>query len=650
MIPPELSGLKGLREITLAGNQLKGRIPPELGNLPWLQHLSLDRNQLEGSIPPELGSLLRLEYLSLDHNQLNGSIPAELGNLEYLRTLELSRNLFTGDIFQQLKGFPRLASLSLGKNSFTGTVPSGLPELPKVRTLDISWNNFVGCVPADLRNIHIWIVPMRFCDEPLLVQTNRPVLKGGIDLRVTYIERLPRYQKYQLAYFRDGNCRYPFNEFRGPVLCPGQADLKRWPDPEEPIELTAYVWNFGNSASGPFDYEWKLNDETLEVGRHGGLESGKYAEFTLLTEWPDEESNPTVTFAIDTQNEIEELIEDNNVVVDWIMGYTLGFYFSPVAYESLTLSTKVGAKFQSPEHWVHRNITRLNEMLAEAGLEERVRAELLYITDRHMLDQGHELQWFMDGWWGIWDKDQYSGRPVGHFNLSSYTERPDIDYGLLHELLHQLGVIDLYRLYVGAPHVLLPDANRPDQKAGCGTDYWTSEQECFRLPEGIIDLMGAGPHIVGSHTAGGLKANTGHRRGFYGEYLYDTPNTTVVRIVDKGNNELPNVTLRIYQVEFQQGTQVQDAVPEFTLTTDASGSVVLPNRGITGIVTATGHQLRPNPFGVIDVVGTNGTFLIEMEGACTNYEWLTIVELNLAYWHGDTDEAVFTKTLRCPPP
>jgi len=86
------------------------------------------------------------------------------------------------------------------------------------------------------------------------------------------------------------------------------------------------------------------------------------------------------------------------------------------------------------------------------------------------------------------------------------------------------------------------------------------------------------------------------------------------------------------------------------VTTDESGLAALPNRGITGIVTATGHQLRPNPFGEIDVVGRNGVFLIEMEGPCTNYEWLTIVELNLAYWQGDTDEAVFTKKLLCPPP
>ena len=92
-----------------------------------------------------------------------------------------------------------------------------------------------------------------------------------------------------------------------------------------------------------------------------------------------------------------------------------------------------------------------------------------------------------------------------------------------------------------------------------------------------------------------------------------------------------------------------DSVSEFEVTSDDFGRAVLPNRGYTGIVTATGHQLRPNPFGVIDVVGMNGLFIIEMEGPCTNYEWLTIVEVNLAYWNGHTDEAEFTKVLQCPP-
>ena len=610
--------------VRLVNIGLTGIVPPALGNLSGLRALKMDHNRLTGVIPQELAELISLEALDLGANSLSGEIPGELGELRNLRELWLANNMLTGKFPEELKSLESLVGM------------------------DLYGNSLLGCIPEELRSVKGNFGRLTYCT---VIRSDRPVLNGGIDLGVTYIERLPRYQRYQLAYFHEGDCSYPFDEFQGAVVCPSQKGIKRWPNPGEPIELTAYVWNFGNMTSGPFDYEWKLNDETLEAGRHGGLESGKYTEFTLSMEWPGDESNPAVTFAVDTRNEIEELVEDNNVLVDWIKGYTLGFYFSLEAYESLSLSTRVGRKFQSPEHWVHNNLARLNKMFAEYGLNDRVRAELFHIAEARTLQHTHNLRWYMDGWWGIWHEDTWTGHRVDNFDLWRYTERPDVEDALLHELLHQLGVIDLYRLQMDTKSVLLPDANNPDQQAGCGRDYWRAEWECYRLPEGIDDIMSGNKPYIGPHTAGGLRTNGGHRRGFYGEYLYDTPQTTILRIVDQDGNRLPNVSLRLFQYEYKSGEgHVLDAVPEFELTTDNSGSVVLPNRGITGIVTETGHQLKPNPFGVIDVVGTNGTFLIEMEGACTNYEWLTIAELNLAYWRGNTDEAVLTKKLRCPPP
>ena len=465
---------------------------------------------------------------------------------------------------------------------------------------------------------------------------------GGIDLGVTYIERLPRYQRYELAYFPSGDCPYPFDDFRGATVCPHQAGVKRWPDPGDPVELIAHVWNFGDTESGPFEYEWTMDGERLEKGIHRGLESGERAGFQLAAEWPGAAANPSVAFSVDTMAEIDELIEDNNAVVDWMKGYTLGFFFSLEAYESLRLSNEPGRLIQSPEQWVHNNIVRLNGMLAEAGLEDRVRAELFDIADEEFLHLNHDLRWYMDGWWGIWDHSN------SHFNLNNYASRPDIEYGLIHELLHQLGVVDLYRMHIGTDIVQLPDANRLGQLAGCGTDYWRYEDECYRFSEGIEDVMSSEHRIIGAHTAGGLRTNTGHRRGFYGEYFFDTPTETAVRIVNQDGETQPNVTLRFYQKELKEVGEVVDAVPEFVVRTDESGTAVLPNRGVTGIVTATGHQLRPNPFGVIDVAGLNGIFIIKMEGECTNYEWLTVVELNLAFWNGHTDEAEFQKTLRCP--
>ena len=208
---------------------------------------------------------------------------------------------------------------------------------------------------------------------------------------------------------------------------------------------------------------------------------------------------------------------------------------APEAYEALSLSTRVGRKFQSPEHWIHGNIARLNQMLAEYGLKDRVRAELFFITEDRYLNLNHELRWFMDGWWHLWHEDPVYAPIAEHLDPWRYTERKDIDYVLLHELMHQLGVIDLYRLEMHTGNVLLPDANNPGKMAGCGKDYWPNEGVCYWLPEGIRDLMVAywEPYnFIGVHTAAGLRENSEHRRGYYGEYLYDTPETTVLRIVD----------------------------------------------------------------------------------------------------------------------
>ena len=629
---------------------LTGAVSPKIGTLTGLEYVDLAGNNLTGAIPQELGNLSNLRVLYLSWNNLTGGIPAELGRLVHLEILDVGRNQLTGEIPRELGDLSNLQMMYLAVNYLTGEVPAELTRLSALQTFHIQYNRLSGCVPDALRDLNTEIGTMRFCGDSLPIRQDRPIFEGGVDLGVAYIERLPRYLRYKIAYFRHGDCPYPFDRFEGAVVCPEQSGIKRWPDPGENVELIAHVWNFGDTTSGPFEFEWKRDDRTLMTGRHAGLESGEHIELALTLEWPGEADNPAITFAVDTQNQVEELIEDNNAVVDWIKGYTVGFYFSAEAYESFRLSSRQGRLIQSPEDWVHYNIAHLNGLLAREGLEDRVRAELLWITEEENLHSRHDLRWYMDGWWGLWH--------VKHspYTLKTYEERPSTHWALLHELMHQLGVIDIYNMHLKPNQVMVPDANRLGEKAGCGEAYWQYEWECFRFPDDIEDLMSSSlrPYF-GPHTAGGLRSNSGHRRGFYGEYLYDTPEQTAVRVVDQHGNPMPDVTLRFYQLELiyqphlQRSRQIVDDIPEFEVTSNESGLAVLPNRGYTGIVTATGHQLRPNPFGVVDVVGLNGLFLIEMEGTCTNYEWLTIVELNLAFWEGHTEDAEFTKVLHCPP-
>ena len=648
-IPTELGNLSNLTELLLDRNDLTGKIPSALGKLSDLEELFLYDNSLIGAIPSEIGNLKMLEELNFSENEFNGEIPPELGELEYVEEIDLSHNQLMGGIPPELGGLENLDEMDLSHNQLTGEIPPELADLPSIDYINLAMNNLSGCIPYELRYVVEADPNLTICDPPPLSHSLRgPLFVGGPDLEVTYIERLPRYEKYKIAYFHGGDCGYPYDEFLGAVVCPEQDGIKRWPDVGETVQLIAHVWNFGDAASGPFDYHWSIDGATVETGRFNGLEPGERAVMVLERRWPGSQGNPTVTFTLDPNNSVDELLEDNNELTDWMKGYTIGFFLSPVAYESLTHSNEPGRVMQSPEHWIHRNIYRLNEMLAEAGVEDRVRTELFVITEDRHYQNSHQLRHYMDGWWSILHNDDH----FTFFNKDAYEHRPEIDYGLLHELMHQLGVIDLYQMDLGTEGVLLPDANRPGEKAGCGTDYWNAVWECYRFTEnGIGDLMAYLNHWIGPHTAGGLRSNAGHRRGFYGEYLYDTPQITSIRIVDDDGNPLPNTELRFYQKEEQpEAGYIVDSTPEFELTTNATGVAALPNRGITGIVTATGHQLQPNPFGVIDVVGRNGIFIIEMEGAlCTNYEWLTVVDLNLAYWEGHEEKAVFDRTLSCPP-
>ncbi len=649
-MPPELGQLDALQVLDVADNRLTGHIPQELGNLTKLTYLNLAVNQLDGPIPSEIGNLTRLTFLDLAQNQLTDSIPWELGNLTGLEDLVLGANRLSGEIPKEIAQLTELKVLVLDSNEFVGEIPRELAGLKKLRILRLDGNFLAGCVPDELKVTDFNVGGLYFCSElepvsdPQLITDDVPVFEGGVDLGVVFIERLPRYLTHRVAYSVDSHdCPYPFEEFVGVVDCERDVEIKRWPDPGDTVELIAHVRNYGDTPSGPFAWQWKIDDEVLIAKDHDGLDGGKRTRFKMTMTWPDSDENPVVEFVVDPLDQVEELIEDNNLVTDWIKGYTIGIYYSQIAYDSLKLSNQTGRTIQSPDQWVHNNAVSLNGFLARAGLEDRIRLELFFITDeRHPRTA---LRRYLDGWWPVWDGN--------YFTLEDYTRRPDIDIGLHHEWLHQLGVIDLYWLHVGPRNIQLPDVNRPGKQAACGPPYHNTEWECFRLPYESLGLMSdASVRQIGAHTAGALRANSGFRRGYYGEYLYDTPTETSIKVVDSEGNPVPDATVHFYQLGLG-GLVVTtiDDIPEFTVVTDAEGSAKLPNRGPTGITTATGHQHRPNPFGLINVVGQNGLFLIEMiSDECTNYEWLNITELNLAYWDGHTETAEFTKTLRCPPP
>jgi len=113
-----------VEKLSLAGNELRGRIPPALGDLFRLEVLSLARNRLTGTIPSELTKLANLESLGLGWNSLSGTIPTELGKLANLGLLDLRAN------------------------SLTGALPQSFLQLESLESLYLGWGNERLCVPG----------------------------------------------------------------------------------------------------------------------------------------------------------------------------------------------------------------------------------------------------------------------------------------------------------------------------------------------------------------------------------------------------------------------------------------------------------------------------------------------------------------------
>ena len=163
-------------------------------------------------------------------------------------------------------------------------------------------------------------------------------------------------------------------------------------------------------------------------------------------------------------------------------------------------------------------------------------------------------------------------------------------------------------------------------------------------------------HLYSSHGAAGFSSTKGYRRGYYGEYQFDIPRENTIRVLDSRGDPAAGVEVSLYQRNgpiMWPGEVTVDDTPEFTGMTDGDGRVRLANRQIIGgpWATRTGHVLRDNPFGVVDIIGGRNRFLVKLgKGAHEEFAWLDITDFNLAYWAGDTESHTFTREIACAAP
>lgn len=145
-----------IEQITLANNNLTGKIPANIGDLTGLSFgLDLSNNHLTGSIPGTIGDLPKLFRLDLSHNKLTGEIPPEIGNIYTLGYLDLSNNRLSGSISSEIGKIYGYYGIKLNNNKLSGNIPTELGYHSALITLDLSNNQLSGSIPAQFFKIFI---------------------------------------------------------------------------------------------------------------------------------------------------------------------------------------------------------------------------------------------------------------------------------------------------------------------------------------------------------------------------------------------------------------------------------------------------------------------------------------------------------------
>ncbi|CAJ2653366.1 unnamed protein product [Trifolium pratense] len=143
-----------LTSLSMASNQISGRIPEGIGQLIGLTGFNMKKNFLEGTIPYSIGMLKNIVALVLQENNLFGNIPIAIGNLTVLSELYLHTNELEGSIPFTLRYCTKLQSFGASDNKLSGNIPNQtFANLKDLINLDLSNNSLTGLIPSDFGNL-----------------------------------------------------------------------------------------------------------------------------------------------------------------------------------------------------------------------------------------------------------------------------------------------------------------------------------------------------------------------------------------------------------------------------------------------------------------------------------------------------------------
>lgn len=462
------------------------------------------------------------------------------------------------------------------------------------------------------------------------------------DLDVTFIQITPRYPGYIAYYDAPGKQGVPVNwdNVRNkPISAEEEAKIKRWHAPGDTVTFTANIVNHGDAtAPRGWEYAWLIDGKEIARGTYDqDMPVGGSAKITQTWEW--QSGRHTVKFFADPMLKRPDYSLHNNTREDFTDAWALLWFVDRRTYDGFAANRNLlGTK--SFEDWAQWHIDWMNHLInvsksplkPNGGTRARVRCDYIVVLDDVERDRdkatGGSGNPLVEGWDGAWG----FGR---HPNPAQWASA--MDWGLIHEWGHQLGLTDLYALDRAPENNLVPDEGGDPLLIG----HMSSLTNYM--------MHGHGPVPFSPLCAAAMELQYGVRRGYYGNYYFMTPKRNILNILDNQGKPVSNADLTFYQ---DRDTRFEIAT--FKGTTNTKGQFELPNRPAPSITTPGGFTQRDNPFGQINVVGSGDTFFIKIQArGHTEYTFMDIPEFALAYL-GDggnnKERAVYTRKTNIPPP
>lgn len=457
----------------------------------------------------------------------------------------------------------------------------------------------------------------------------QPSVNDTPDLDILYISRSPKYPRFEVEYNPPG-----YN----PHLKPGTQNLQHYPGIGEPMKYTATIRNSGRATIENFQIRWYTDSLLVQSEVRGQLFPRQRTTSQFVYNWSN---NPVLIKCKVAPNPgINEISQQNNTIT--VRSNALSFHFHAEA-NILDLfefhQNPMGS--YSFEDWAQVQVAKMNQFFREAiypaftpsGVPEFVFLDTVSYYANGALPPGgthapHHVLW--DGQWGFTG----DANAINYFQNVVLNQNHGMDWALLHELGHQIGLIDLYNMDVQQSElqVIEPRTGQVPLLTPVAWDvlYYSSRHDYLmhsNFQAGLSD-----------HSAGGLLRNLSKRRGYFGDYLVDLPSENTFNIQLPNGVTVANAEIWIYQM---QDNHIPN-VPKFKGLTNNFGNYTFPHETDPGYA---GGIYVENPFSTIyspspHVVGTNSVLFLRIaKGDSVGYRFMDICDFNVAYWSGQTSIA-----------